>query len=91
MVKTKKTSLVNKDYCKRYRESNKKGYRKQDRERKVRARNSLNHLEPEKYKCKMKEEGDRLKLYRLRKKLATRAAEKEKPSKPVDEENPTRA
>ena len=41
MVKTKKTSLVNKDYCKQYREKNKEQYRKRDRERKAMARTQI--------------------------------------------------
>ena len=74
MVKTKKTSLRNKDYCQKYRTNNKEVYRKRDRERKTVARNYMKFLESEKYECKKKAERERLRLYRLRKKL-----EKKKP------------
>ena len=49
MVKTKKTSLENKDYCKRYRENNEEGYRKNDRERKQLSRMNEKTLDSEKY------------------------------------------
>ena len=49
MVKTKKTSLENKEYCKRYRENNKKRYTKNDRERKQLSRMNEKTLNPGKY------------------------------------------
>ena len=49
MVKAKKTSLENKDYCKRYRENNEEGYRKNDRERKQLSRMNEKTLDSEKY------------------------------------------
>ena len=49
MVKTKKTSLENKDYWKRYRENNEEGYRKNDRERKQLSRMNEKTLDSEKY------------------------------------------
>ena len=52
------------------------------------ARNCLKFLEPEKYECKKKAERDRLRLYRLRKKLEK--GKQPPPSKEtVEEENQT--
>ena len=46
-VKERKKANIN--YCKKYRQKNKKAYRKTDWERKKLARESLKYLEPKKY------------------------------------------
>ena len=58
--------LENKDYCKKYHQTNHETYREKDADRKCTARLTLKLLKPKVHK----EKALRLKLYRLRKKMA---------------------
>ena len=60
---------TNGERCKKHREDNKDEYRKSDRERKQLSRKIEKILDPKKYELKKKNERERLRLYRLKKKI----------------------
>ena len=77
MGRTKKIRTVeerkkaNINYCKKYRQKNKKAYRKADWERKKLARESLKYLEPKKYQLQLAKDRARSQRNRERKRNET--------------------